>query len=203
MHVQSIKNQLISFSERSKMKTIKYLLLIILLVTFAITGCTDHSKTIYGTWKFNKDKSTDLATWRYRQPQLIIRSEGEGGISIVHNWIERKKVVMVDSVKFMPGGKRVEIPVTSQYWIENWYMGVLAKLGTIKTISGNWDKQDRALQVQKELTVETSQGDTQIQTTYSYNLDRRGDVLTVIEKRSSRPTPIEMVFERVEADESE
>jgi len=185
------------------MKTIKYFLLTFLLAAFAITGCTDYSKTIYGTWKFNKEKSTDIATWRYRQPQLAIRNEGEAGISIVTTWLERNKIVMVDTVKFIPGGEQIEIPVTSQYWYENWYMGVLAKMGTIKTVSGNWEKQDRSLQVQKELTVETSQGDTQIRTSYSYNLDRRGDILTVIEKRSSRPTPISLVFERVEANESE
>jgi len=185
------------------MRAIQYFLLTILLAAFVITGYTDYSKTIYGAWKFNKEKSTDLATWRYRQPQLIIRDEGEAGISIVTNWLERNKVVMVDSVNFLPDGEPVAIPVTSQYWYENWYMGVLAKVGTNKTVSGNWEKQDRSLQVQKELTVETSQGDTQIQTTYTYNLDRGGDVLTVIEKRSSRPTPITLVFDRVEGNKSE
>ena len=185
------------------MKTIQYFVLTLLLSAFAITGCTDYSKTIYGTWKLNKEKSTDLASWRYRQPQLVIRNEDEAGISIVTTWLERNKVAMVDSVKFMPDGEQVEIPVSSQYWVENWYMGVLAKMGTIKTVSGNWEKQDRSLHVQKELTVETSQGDTQIRTSYSYNLDRRGDILTVIEKRSSRPTPITLIFDRIEANESE
>lgn len=185
------------------MRIIQNILLTLLLAAFIITGCTDHNKTIYGTWKFNKEESTDLATWRYRQPQLIFRNEGEKGISIVTNWLERNKVAIVDSIKIMPGGAPVEIPVNSQYWIENWYMGVLAKLGTIKTISGNWIEQDRALKIQKELIVETSQGDTQIQTTYTYSLNRRGNILTVIEKRSSRSAPIELVFERVEPDKSE
>jgi|GEM_PF-1902893 len=185
------------------MRTIQYFLLTLLLAAFVITGCTDYSKTIYGTWKFNKDKSTDLATWRYRQPQLVIRNEGGSGISIVTNWLERNKTIMVDSVNFIPGGEPVAIPITSQYWYENWYMGVLAKVGTMKIISGNWEKQDRSLKFQKELAVETSQGDTQIQTTYSYNLNRKRDILTVVEKRASRPTPIELVFDRVEADEPE
>ena len=185
------------------MKSIQYFLLSLLLAAFLIIGCTDYSKTIYGTWQFNKEKSTDIATWRYRQPQLIIRNEGESGISIITNWLERNKVAIVDSVNFLPGGEQVEIAVTSQYWVENWYMGVLAKLGTIKTISGDWKEQDRILKVQKEMIVETSQGDKQIQTSYTYNLDKRGDVLTVIEKRTSRPTPIKLVFERIEENESE
>ena len=185
------------------MRTIRYFLVTFLLAIFVLTGCTDYSKTIYGTWKFNKEKSTDIASWRYRQPQLVIRNEGETGISVVYNWLERDKVVFVDSIKFVPGGEQAEFPVTSQYWYENWYMGVLAKLGTNKTVSGSWEEKDRALQVQEEQTVETSQGDTQIQTTYSYNLDRRGNVLTAIEKRSSRPTPITLVFDRVVTNESE
>jgi hypothetical protein len=192
-----------SQSERSKMKRIHYLFLTLLLTGFSIIGCTDYNKTIYGTWKFNKEKSTDIVTWRYRQPQLVISNGGEAGVSIVYHWLERNKIAMVDSIKFNPGGDRVEIPVTSQYWLENWYMGVLAKKGTIKTVSGEWKKQYRELQVQEQQTVETSQGDAQIQITYSYNLDRRGDVLTVFEKRSSRPTPIKLVFERVAASKSE
>ena len=185
------------------MKTTWYFLLILLLAAITITGCSNSDKTIYGIWKFNKKKSTDLASWRYRQPQVVIHNEGESGVSIVYKWLERNKAVMVDSVKFLPGGKQVEIPVTSQYWYENWYMGVLAKLGTDKIVSGNWEKLDRALKVQQKLTVETSQGDAQIKTTYTYNLNRSGDVLTVIEQRSSRPTAITLVFERVAQNKSE
>jgi len=78
-------------------------------------------------------------------------------------------------------------------------MGVLAKSGSSKTVAGSWEKADRVLQIQKEQTVETSQGETQIKTTFTYDLDRRGNILTVTEKRSSRPTPIKLVFERVDA----
>jgi hypothetical protein len=185
-------------NERSKMKTIQSFVLALLMAAFGITGCTDYDKTIYGTWKFNREKSTDLATWRYRQPQLIIRNEGDATVSVVYNWLERNRIATVDSIKFIPGGEPVEIPVTSQYWLENWYMGVLAKLGTIKTVSGKWEEQNRSLQVQKGQIVETSQGDTQIKTTFTYSLDRRGDVLTVVEKRTSRGTPVKLVFERAE-----
>jgi len=184
------------------MKGFKLPLIIFLLAMFAISGCTNYDKTVYGTWEFNKEKSTNIVTWRYRIPQVIINKDGETGISVVFNWLERnKKLAMVDAVNFVPSEEPVSIPVEKQYWLENWYMGVLAKAGTNKIVSGEWLEQDRVLKVQKEQTVETSQGDTQITSTFTFNLDRKGDVLTVTEERLSRPTPIMLVFDRVVAEE--
>ena len=180
------------------MKGFKLPLIIILLALFTISGCTNYDKTVYGTWNFNKEKSTDIVTWRYRIPQVVLSKEGESEISMVFNWLERnKKLAMVDAVNFAPGGEPISVPVEKQFWLENWYMGVLVKVGTNKIVSGEWQEQDRALKVQKEQTVETSQGDTQVKTTFTFSLDRTGDVLTVKEERSTRPTPITLVFDRV------
>lgn len=159
-------------------------------------SCADKTKTIYGTWKLDAKKSTDIVTVQYRQLEMKIQKKGEA-VSITHLWLRRNKVATADSAQFVPGGDAVEIPVASQIWPENWYMGVLQKSGTNITFSGSWKEPDRELELVKEQTVEVSQGDRKIKTIRSFKLDRRGNKLVVIEKRSSRPTPIQLVFDRV------
>lgn len=168
---------------------------IVLSFLFSLS-CADKTKTIYGTWKLNPKNSTDIVTVRYRQLEMKIKKEGEA-VAITHFWLSRNKIASVDSVRFIPGGDVVKVPVTSQIWPDNWYMGVLQKSGTNITFTGSWKEPDRKLELVKEQTVEISQGDAKIKTNLSFQLDRKGNKLIVIEKRSSRPTPIQLVFNRV------
>jgi hypothetical protein len=57
----------------------------------------------------------------------------------------------------------------------------------------------RTLGVVSHYILETSQGSTPVRSTYEYRLSGGGDVLTVIELRSSRDLPIVHVFKRREA----
>ncbi len=169
----------------------------VLLLSFLFSlSCADKTKTIYGTWQLNSKKSTDIVTVQYRQLEMKIQKEGEA-VTITHLWMSRNKIASVDSVHFIPGGDAVKIPVTSQIWPDNWYMGVLEKSGTFISFKGSWKEPDRKLELVKEQAVETSQGDTKIKTNLSFQLDRKGNKLILIEKRSSRLTPIQLVFDRM------
>lgn len=172
-----------------------FLILFLSIVIFALS-CSESNLPIYGTWNMLPEKSTDIVTWRYRTLEMdIINHEGE--VTILDKWMQRKKVAFVDSVTFTPDGTPAEIEVTSQIWPENWYMGVLSMKGSMKKVSGVWLRPDKELETITEQPVQTSQGEATITTTRTFKLNRKGNELTVIEKRSSRPTPIELVFERV------
>lgn len=176
-------------------------LLLIIQTALAVSlvfslSCTDKSKTIYGVWKHNPKKGTDVVMVRNRQLEIKIEKKGEV-VSITHLWKSRNRVEAADSVSFVPGGEPVKLPVVSPVWPENWFMGVLLKSGTNRVFSGSWAEPDRELELSKEETVQISQGETVIKTTQSIKLNRRGDELVVVEKRSSRPKPIKLVFDRV------
>lgn len=158
---------------------------------------TDHS--LFGTWRFVQEKSTNLATWRYRKPELVIK-ESSGTITIDHNWIERKRVALVDRYAFRPGGDPQSIPVTTEIWTENWYMGVLAKKESERKVSGRWIIRSEALMTVSEDIVNVSQGETTITTTREYRVNDEGNTLTLRETRSSRPTSVVLVFERGQPD---
>ena len=166
-------------------------------VGLLLGSCSGSSGTIYGRWAYVPGKSTDLVTWRYRVPEVVIQKENNS-VAIVWNWIRRKKVAFKDSLAFVPDGAPSKISVTSPIWPENWYMGVLSKTNATKEISGKWKHPNKELLVTKKQTVEISQGETEITTNYSYSLGAKGQMLTVTEKRSSRPTSVRYVFKRIE-----
>ena len=179
------------------MKTPKILQELVLVAFLLLMACGGGERTIVGEWVFDKEQSTDLVTWIYQTPQLVIRTDTDR-VTVLHQWLSRATVVFTDSFSLHPGGKVTEIPVHSARWSENWYMGVLSKPGTTNKVSGAWIRQDRLLQTKTMQTVATSQGETEIETERTYGVDWRGRELTVTEKRSSRPTEIKMVFKRAD-----
>ncbi|HEX7571691.1 MAG TPA: hypothetical protein VF514_01255 [Bacteroidota bacterium] len=150
-----------------------------------------------GTWKFVPAKSTDIASWNYSQPQLRI-SSADGNVRVIHDWLDRGKVAYADTFEFRPGGSPVTSVTRSEVWPENWYMGVLSSPGDARTISGLWLEPGKGLRVVARQTVRTSQGKTTVTTTRDYTLGPEGKTLTLSEKRSSRPSPVVLVFERKE-----
>lgn len=179
------------------MKNARFMFQKLFLLGVMILACTGSDKTILGTWKMIPEKSTNIQTWRYRHLEVDIRQDAER-IIILQNWLNRDKVAFVDSVSFLPGGDITPIPVTSYIWPENWYMGVLSKLNSIRKVSGKWTELNKSLTTEVEQVVEVSQGDATITTIREFNLSRDGKELTITEKRSSRPAPIQLVFQRVE-----
>ena len=172
-------------------------LLFLALLMSLILSCQKKNDTIFGRWKLNLKESTDLVTWRYRQLEMAIRENG-GKIEIINHWKSRRAGDWVDSLAFVPGGDTVRIPIKTAHWPENWYMGVLSIPGTVKKVSGYWDKPKRELTVYLGQLVQVSQGRRVISTQKNFSLNRAGDKLTVIEKRSSRPTHILLSFDRIQ-----
>jgi hypothetical protein len=153
---------------------------------------------IEGTWKFIPAKSTDIASWNYSLPQLEISSSA-GAVRVIHNWLDRGKVAYADTFAFSPGGTVSASITRSEVWPENWYMGVLSSAGDPRTVSGVWIQPGSSLRVTTRESLRTSQGKTSVATTREYTLGPDGNTLTLSQKRSSRPTPVILVFERKES----
>ena len=125
--------------------------------------------------------------------QLDLRHSGDRMI-ILHQWIERRRVALVDSFSFVPGRGETLIPIHSPIWSGNWYMGVLSKPGSMARVSGRWSGDGSALSMRSVQPVLVSQGETELETTWEYSL--HADTLTVREQRASRPTPVVLTFVR-------
>ena len=150
-----------------------------------------------GTWKFVPAGSTDIVTWGNSLPQIDI-STADGKVRVLHNWLERGSVAFADTFEFRPGGGEVTSVVRSEIWPDNWFMGVLSSPGDPRTVSGRWLEPEKSFSIVTRQTVRTSQGKTPLTTTRDYTLGPQGKTLTLSEKRSSRPSPVVLLFERKE-----
>jgi hypothetical protein len=171
----------------------KTLLIIVPLLAIAIDAPAQSDIT--GTWTFVKDKSTDLATWKSWGPEVEIAGSPDR-VTIAHRWGERNQVVHTDSFAFLPGGAPTAIPVGSEIWTDNWFMGVLAKRGSSLIVTGIWLEPAKSFKTRTDQVVWTSQGESTLSTTREYRLDASGTTLTLTEQRASRPTPVVLVFQR-------
>jgi len=173
------------------------LLLAALLVPAGDRGEATGS-SIEGVWKFVPAKSTEIAAWKGRVPEIVIAAAGDR-VSVIQNWLERGQVAYADTFLFAPGGPPVSSPVRSVEWPDNWFMGVLASVGDERTVAGSWQAQGTDLRTTTVQPVLTSQGKTTVTTVREYVLGAGGSALTVTEQRSTRQTPVVLVFERKEA----
>lgn len=167
------------------------------LLAIAGSSPAQHRTEVFGEWSLDRKQSTDLVTWRYRDLDLSIRRAGVE-VQIVQRWHRRGHVYFVDSLAVRPGGEALELPVASQHWPANWYMGVLALPSTTVKVTGEWEKDGSALRVSSEQIVEVSQGQAVVHTTRHFQISENGKVLTLTEQRASRPTSIIYVFHRKE-----
>ncbi len=150
---------------------------------------------IEGAWAFQKDKSTDIVPWRSWVPRVEISTSGEC-VTITHKWLERNQVAYTDSFTFQAGGGSTTIPVRSEIWTDNWFLGVLARPGSSLSVTGSWLTPGKALKVTTDQIVRTSQGETTLTTTREYRTDDTGTTLTLTERRASRPSPVILIFQR-------
>lgn len=164
----------------------------VLVCPFALLA---NGPGLEGTWKFVPTKSSDIVTWDNSQPQLEI-TLAAGNIRIIRGWLYRGRIAYADTFEFRPGGESVTTTARSEVWPENWFMGVLSSPGDPRTAKGVWVEEGRALRLVVHETVRTSQGKTALTTTADYALGTDGNSLAVSEKRSSRPTPVVLMFER-------
>ncbi len=173
------------------MKTILLIVLCFLILPLE----AKPQENIEGKWTFQKEKSTDIATWRSWTPRVEISTSG-GRVTITHQWLERNQVAYTDSFAFLPGGAATAFPVRSEIWTDNWFLGVLAKPGSLLSVTGSWLEPQKALKMTTDQVVRTSQGEATLTTTREYRVDAAGTTLTLTEQRSSRPSPVVLVFQR-------
>ncbi|HMK37752.1 MAG TPA: hypothetical protein VK569_00335, partial [Bacteroidota bacterium] len=126
-------------------------------------------------------------------------SSSQGNVRIICEWLERGKAAFADTFDVRKAGAQVTSTVRSEVWPPNWFMGVLLVPGESRTVSGSWLEPGKTLRVVSRETLRTSQGNIGVSTTFDYTLAADGKTLTRSEKRSTRPTPVVLVFERKES----
>lgn len=174
----------------------KPLFLTFFLTVFALAARAGDNGAIFGTWSFDPARSTDLAIWKSLTPRLVITGSADA-VTIRTLWMEGQNVRWADSVTVRPGGAPATHPAASAIWPDNWYMGVLTKKGSPLTASAAWRTPGSCLDMTSTRVVDVSQGEATITTARTMRVDSTGANLIVTERRSARPTPVTLTFQRV------
>ncbi len=142
----------------------------------------------------DKDRSSNLEPWRNIQLNITV---GDGEVSIGRLFNPGHRDTRRDSVSFPVDSTQVEIPMPgSAKWLEQPHLGVFIDGKTPQKIRAHWEIPGKELNVERLVTVETSQGSAVVEIVRTYSLSDDGSELTVVETRSSRPSPLTYVYTR-------
>lgn len=158
-----------------------------------LVGCQPASD-LSGVWAVDKDRSSNLEPWRNIQLHISL---GEGEVAIGRLFNPGHRDTRRDSISFPVDDTQVEIPMDgSAKWLEQPHLGVFIDGETPQQVRASWETPNRVLNVQHLVTVQTSQGAATVEILRNYSLSSDGSELTVVETRSSRPTPLTYVYTR-------
>jgi len=146
-----------------------------------------------GTWKIDLHRSTELSPWK----SLEVSFDIKGDHVVLHRvfaWGRRTFKETLDlNLK-----QEVNL-VPTPWWPDNRHLGAYSTGDHTKRVRVAWLDGGRLLRLSSDLTLETQQGNREVNILSDYKLSANGAVLTLTELRSTRNRPIVYVFTRVPA----
>ncbi len=166
-----------------------------LIVAFAAasisSGFAAAPSALLGTWTFDAGSSTDLSPWR--SSQLTIAQSG----------------TTLTITRALAGGRRAHTETTTldlaqprnvvpqTWWVDNRHLGAYAPTDGQQTITARWLDDGQVLRLEIDFTLETQQGPRAVNTIRQFQVSPDGQLLTMIDLRSTRPLPVTHVYTRV------
>lgn len=165
-------------------------LLFLLLVAGVGAAETALVPSLAGEWKIDLARSTELSPWK--DYVLKIRVDGDA-VTMDRQlaWASRQySDTMTAHI-----GRTESVPV--EMWPENRHLGAYISDDHTKKVHAEWLDDGRLLRLSTDLVLETQQGPRDVNILSDYKLSTNGQLLTLIELRSTRNRPIVYLFNRV------
>lgn len=165
--------------------------LIALLLFLCASATLAPASPLAGTWRIDVERSTELSPWR--SYDLVITIAGD------HVTLDRRlawgRRVYEDTTAISVGPTINEVP--ADFWPDNRHLGAYLGGDRTKRIRAEWLDDRRILRLSADYVLDTQQGPRAVNTLSDYKASTNGARLTLIELRSTRPTPITTSFTRV------
>lgn len=150
-------------------------------------------KDITGSWALDAERSSDVDPWRSQ----ALTIEMNGNRVTVYRDLLAGRDSRKDTLVIPTDGQTLSTRVPeSKKWLEQPHLGVFFDGTTDQHVSGSWLRPGVELMATIATTLQTSQAATQVEIIRRFILSEDGTELTVLETRSSRPRPINLVFKR-------
>ena len=144
-----------------------------------------------GTWVLDAERSASIAPWT--RLTLTIDAAPDR-IALTRTWSASRGIRTVDAMTIPTDGARHAVSMAP--WPDNPHIGVSLASDSTKHVSARWLDDGRTLQTSTHLRVRTSQDTRRLRSHREYRLSPDGEVLTVLELRSTRPQAIRYTFRR-------
>lgn len=145
-----------------------------------------------GRWTIDSQQSTALDPWRSLELEIGVNGDS---VTIIRHYKAGSRVA--DESMALDTSLPSQTVKTEGWW-DNRHIGAYLGNGGEQTVSAKWLDEGRTLQLNIDLVLETSQGDTPVRVIREMRLSDDGQRLTAVQMRSSRNLPIVRVFNRTE-----
>jgi len=165
---------------------------IILAIPLRAQPNTDFS----GRWKIDTGKSTPLDPWSNLEIEISIQADS---VSIARYFGAGSRVAEETMALDMTRPSQI---VTVEGWWDNRHIGAYLGNDKKQTVAAKWLDEGQTLQLNIDMILETSQGETPVRVIRELRLSDDGKTLTALQLRSSRNLPVVRVFNRIDSSQS-
>lgn len=144
-----------------------------------------------GRWKISTEKSTPLDPWSNLEIEIAVDDDSItiGRYYSAGSRVAEETMTLDTSIPSQE--------VTVEGWWDNRHIGAYLGNDKKQTVAARWRDEGRTLQLNIDMILETSQGETPVRVIREMRLSDDGNTLTTLQIRSSRNLPIVRVFNRI------
>ncbi len=165
-------------------------LLLLLLTLTSCLGAAELSTGLTGSWTFVPERSTDLSPWRTATLHLSL----DGSVLSIERTVKTGRRHYTENMVVDLAQPTSANPL--EWWVDNRHLGAYAPHGGTRQISPTVLDDGQVLRLDMDYQLETSQGTRAVNTLRQFQLSPDGQILTVIDLRTTRPQPVVHVFQR-------
>ena len=162
-------------------------------ILFPLVAGAQTNPDLAGYWETDTDNSTALDPWRRINMEISV--EGETVTIIRHYDAGRRKA---DETMVIDTSLPTQVIETEGWW-DNRHIGAYLGNDGKQTVAAKWLDDGQTLQLNIDLVLETSQGESPVRVIRELRLSDDGQRLTDLQIRSSRNLPVVRVYTKSES----
>ena len=166
------------------------------LFCLLLLSCGRDSNRLYGHWKLIPEKSASIDPWA----DLVLDIHGDGNhVTIVKRYSAgHKHDRRVDSMTVNMKGNEEIVPIPPGRWLGEVSMGIYYGPETKRHVLARMSDSNNELHIDTRETLQTAQGETDVEVKETYALASDGSTVQLSENRSTRRSgpPLTYTFAR-------
>lgn len=152
------------------------------------TAVAVAASPLAGSWKIDTARSTELSPWRTYQLDITV----DGDRVVIARQLGWGRRTHRESMTLDTSSDVNAVPL--DYWVDNRHLGAYLGGDRQQQVRATWVDDRRVLRLDADLTLETQQGERDVNILSQYHASPDGRTLTLTQMRSTRPRPVVYVF---------